>query len=351
MPEKITQISREQLEELEQALDRVHTALDGLDLLTAQGAAVASYQNWLQSKRRLEQVIWSFQVGSLVPLQKRCEALVEGLSGSLGKIIRWRFEGFDGIELTPAVTDVLSVFALHGIRNAIDHGIETPPERTLCKKPEPGEVSLRAQISGNVLEVTLTDDGAGPSYSKILQKALQQGLLNAEKAKQLESEVRAGARSGILELLFQPGFSSAASVGMVSGRGVGLDAIREGIRELGGAIEAHVPASGGFQLRAKIPQELVGLVVLPVGISGTVFWVKESEAAALRVPTIKVGAPERRLFRLLDPAWRRTGPEWLKLFFTFAPGAALACRMASTQGQEFGVLTPASAIPKLVSAL
>lgn len=185
------------------------------------------------------------------------ERLVRDLSQSLGK--RAKFETYGGeIGLDRKILDGLRDPLMHMVRNALDHGLETPEARKTAGKPELGTIKLEVRQSGSNIEISLSDDGAGINLERVKQVALTKGLIAANTILNLEQT---------LELLFTPGFSTAATVSQTSGRGVGMDVVRENIRALNGSISLQSQAGQGSSFKLRLPATLATSRVLVVQVA------------------------------------------------------------------------------------
>lgn len=180
--------------------------------------------------------------------------LVRDLSREQGKKIALITEG-EETELDKTVIERLNDPLVHLIRNAIDHGIETPEIRKTADKEEMGSIKLSASYSGAEVLIAITDDGAGLDTEKIKDKAVKKGIISPD-AELVEKE--------IFSLLFAPGFSTAEKVTDVSGRGVGMDVVKKSIEALGGTVEVSSTLTQGTTFTLKIPLTLAiidGLLV------------------------------------------------------------------------------------------
>ena len=187
--------------------------------------------------------------------------LVRDLSQELGKQVEMITTGGE-TELDKTVIDRLNDPLVHIIRNCVDHGLESPEERTRTKKPASGTIRLSAAHSGASVVITIEDDGAGLNREKILAKARDRGLV-AANAELSESD--------ILHLIFSPGFSTARAVTQVSGRGVGLDVVKKEIESLGGNVSVESTAGIGTRMKLTIPLTLAIIDGLLVEINGRGF--------------------------------------------------------------------------------
>ncbi|MEO5970172.1 MAG: chemotaxis protein CheW, partial [Bdellovibrionia bacterium] len=147
--------------------------------------------------------------------------------------------------LLEAVKDPLT----HIIRNACDHGIESPAERLKAGKKENGLISVRAYHEGGQVIVSVSDDGRGLDSEKIMAKAIERGLISTEKASKLDERE-------IFNFIFAPGFSTAAQISGISGRGVGMDVVKNNIERIGGSVALESEKGKGTTIRLKIPLTL-----------------------------------------------------------------------------------------------
>lgn len=165
----------------------------------------------------------------------------------------------ENTEVDKKVLDALSGAMLHLVRNACDHGIESPQERVASGKSEEGTVSLKAWHKGSFVYLEVSDDGRGLDPEKILKKAQELGLV-AEGASPTKEE--------IFNLIFQPGFSTADSVSEISGRGVGMDAVKAAVEELHGSVEIRSIFGKGTSFTLKVPVRLGITTALLVRANG-----------------------------------------------------------------------------------
>jgi two-component system chemotaxis sensor kinase CheA len=178
---------------------------------------------------------------------ERFPRVVRDLARDLGKRIRFEVQGGE-IELDRSILDEIGPPLLHLIRNAADHGIETPEERFRAGKPEEGRILLSASRDRNTVALRLSDDGRGIDREKILAKARREGFVDAG-AEALGDDV-------LLRVLARPGFSTADAVSGVSGRGVGVDVAVTKVRSLGGTIEVRSELGKGTTFTVRVPLTL-----------------------------------------------------------------------------------------------
>ncbi len=174
--------------------------------------------------------------------------LVRDLELHTGKQVRLEREGGE-TELDRSLLQAIKDPLTHLLRNAVDHGMETPAERSKAGKPETGLLRLRAFHESGYVIVEISDDGAGINMDAVLDRALTRGLLRQEQVSQLTERE-------ILDLVFLPGFSTAAQVTSISGRGVGLDVVRNNVERVGGTVDVQTRRGHGTSFKVKIPLTL-----------------------------------------------------------------------------------------------
>jgi two-component system chemotaxis sensor kinase CheA len=187
----------------------------------------------------------SLEIG-LVPIETlvtKFKRLVRDLSRQLDKKVNFISEGAD-TEMDKDVIEMMTDPMIHIIRNCIDHGIEKPADRKALGKSEHGTVKLKAFNSSSYVNIVITDDGAGIDKDRVLRKAIEKGLVEAD-AQLTEDE--------IFELIFHPGLSTASKVSDVSGRGVGMDVVRQQIHELRGSVQVKSQVGKGSAIHIKLP--------------------------------------------------------------------------------------------------
>ncbi|MHC8390475.1 response regulator [Pseudomonas sp. MDT2-39-1] len=185
--------------------------------------------------------------------------MVRDLGRSLGKQVRLEIEG-EKTQVDRDVLEKLEAPLTHLLRNAVDHGIESPEQRLLAGKPEEGLIRLRASHQAGLLVLELSDDGHGVDLEKVRRSIIERQLSPAETAAQLSEEE-------LLTFLFLPGFSLRDKVTEVSGRGVGLDAVQHMVRQLRGAVVLEQTAGEGSRFHLEVPLTLsvVRSLVVEVG--------------------------------------------------------------------------------------
>lgn len=212
--------------------------------------------------------------------------LVRDLARQLGKRIEFKVEG-GSTGVDREVLQKIEAPLNHIIRNACDHGVETPIERTKVGKPGGAEIVVSARHQAGLLLIEVGEDGAGIDVEKIRTRVLDRGLASAETASSLSQDE-------LLEFLFLPGFSTASAVTEVSGRGVGLDVVMEMIVDVGGSVSISTEMGKGttFHLRLPITRSIIqGLVV---SVAGELYALPlESLSGVVRVGRDELQAGER----------------------------------------------------------
>lgn len=174
--------------------------------------------------------------------------LVRDLELHTGKQVRLEREGGD-TELDRSLLQAIKDPLTHLLRNAVDHGLELPEQRAKQGKPETGLLRLRAFHESGYVIVEISDDGAGVDMDAVLDRAMTRGIIRQEQAAQMNERE-------ILDLLFLPGFSTAAQVTSISGRGVGLDVVRNNVERVGGTVDIQTRRGQGTSFKVRIPLTL-----------------------------------------------------------------------------------------------
>lgn len=197
----------------------------------------------------------------MVPIEQvfnRFPRMVRQLSKDLGKKINLEIIGAD-TELDRTVIDEIGDPLVHLIRNGLDHGIETPEERKSKGKPEEGKLQLKAYHSGNHVFIEISDDGAGIKRENILQKAIANQIVTEEEGQSLTDQE-------VFQLMMASGFSTAEQISDISGRGVGLDVVKNTIESLGGSISISSEEGAGSTFSIQLPLTLSIITVLLVEV-------------------------------------------------------------------------------------
>jgi two-component system chemotaxis sensor kinase CheA len=228
--------------------------------------------------------------------------IVRDLSGELNKQIELEMHGAD-TELDRQVLDLIKDPLTHMVRNSADHGLETPAERAAAGKPEQGTIRLSAYHEGGHIIICIADNGRGLNTERIKAKAVSNGLVT-------EAELEKMTEAQIHKFIFAPGFSTAAAVTSVSGRGVGMDVVRTNIDQIGGTIDIKSVAGEGSSVTIKIPLTLAIVSALIVEAGGDRFAIPQLSVVEL----VRARAnSEHRIERIKDTAVLRLRNKLLPL--------------------------------------
>jgi len=225
--------------------------------------ATASDPNLTLLSRRLDMVtadlresVMKARMQPVSNIFSKMPRIVRDLSQSLGRRVRLLMEGQE-TELDKSLLEAIKDPLTHAVRNSLDHGIEPPDVRQATGKDPEGTLRLRAAQEGSHVLIEVADDGAGISVERVRTKAIERGLIAADRAAQLSER-------DLLQLIFLPGFSTAAAVTNVSGRGVGMDVVKTNVERIGGKVEIDSRPGKGTTLRLRIPLTLAIIPALIV---------------------------------------------------------------------------------------
>ncbi len=274
----------------------------------------------------------------------RFPRLVRDLARGLGKRVHLELEGQE-TELDKSLLEAIRDPLTHAIRNAIDHGIESPEQRIASGKLAEGLLRLRACHEGSHVIVEVHDDGAGMNIERIRGKAVERQLVSPARADQM------GERE-ILQLIFLPGFSTASSVTSVSGRGVGMDVVRTNVEKIGGKVEIDSRTGQGTVLRLRIPLTLAIIPALIVRSCSQNFAVPQSSLTEL--VHLSAGESDSRIEWLESAALYRLRGRLLPLIFLDrllrqpARQRSQPCDIAvlNADGRRFGLVVDGLADPE-----
>lgn len=191
----------------------------------------------------------------------RFQRVVRDLCQELDKDVRLTISGAE-TELDKSVVEKISDPLMHLVRNAMDHGIESAAVRTRHGKPAQGHLSLNAYHDSGHIVIEVTDDGKGLDPDRILRRAVERELVDAGASL---------GRDEILNLIFEPGFSTAETVSNLSGRGVGMDVVKRNITDLRGRIDLHSEVNGGTRVRISLPLTLAIIDGFLIGVGAEAF--------------------------------------------------------------------------------
>lgn len=218
-------------------------------------------QNLGRISGELQEGVMKIRMVPIGQIFNRFPRVVRDLQRELGKKIELEIEGED-TELDKTVVDDLLNPIMHCVRNSVDHGVEMPADRVKAGKSETGKVLLKATNEGNVIVIEVSDDGAGIDVARVRQKAIEKGLIHPDK---ILSDQEA------YNLIFMPGFSTAAKISDISGRGVGLDVVKTAIEQLKGTIIVSSERGKGSRFVIRIPLTLAIIQGLLVRVGKEVY--------------------------------------------------------------------------------
>jgi two-component system chemotaxis sensor kinase CheA len=220
-------------------------------------------QNLTRSSQSLQSMVMQVRMIPVDVVFMRFPRLVRDLSTKLQKDVELNLVGRD-TELDRTVVDSLGDPLVHLVRNSLDHGLEPPDVRLAEGKPRTGTLTIAARHAGGSVVIEVRDDGRGVDPVAVGKKAVSSGLIDEETAAHLDMK-------GAVELLFAPGFSTAETTNDISGRGVGMDAVRAKIRELGGEVIMESVLGQGTTAQIRLPLTLAIVSALQVDIAGAPF--------------------------------------------------------------------------------
>jgi two-component system chemotaxis sensor kinase CheA len=213
-----------------------------------------------RNTRDLQDAVMSIRMMPMSFVFSRFPRVVRDVAAKLGKEIELKTEG-ETTELDKGVIEKIADPLTHLVRNSVDHGIESPEVRIAAGKPAKGTLTLRAFHQGGNIIIEVVDDGAGLNRERILAKARERGMVVSDSMPDQD----------VWQLIFEAGFSTAAVVTDVSGRGVGMDVVKRNIRALGGRVEIDSATGVGTRIRVRLPLTLAILDGLSVNVGGELF--------------------------------------------------------------------------------
>jgi two-component system chemotaxis sensor kinase CheA len=220
-------------------------------------------QDLTRSSHALQAMVMQIRMIPIEAVFLRFPRLVRDVATRLGKQVDLQLVGQE-TELDRTVVDAIGEPLVHLIRNALDHGLESPHERVAAGKPPTGRLTIAAHHAGGSIAITVKDDGHGIDPGQVAAVAVERGLITREQAQQVDLR-------GAIELLFTPGFSTRQEVGELSGRGVGMDAVRDRIRELGGEVVVTSVLGEGTEAEMRLPLTLAIMSALLIEANGRPF--------------------------------------------------------------------------------
>ena len=226
-----------------------------------------------QVTSELQEAIMQTRMQAVGTVFNRFPRVVRDLSNQLGKQCELTLEGED-VELDKSVIEAIGDPLTHLVRNAVDHAIESPEDRIKAGKSPVGKIVLRAFHQAGKVNISISDDGDGIDVARIKEKAIARGLITPEQAAEI------GDREA-LRLIFRPGFSMAAKVTDVSGRGVGMDVVKTNVEKLGGAVGIDTASGVGTTIDVRLPLTLAIIPSLIVRCGGDRFAIPQGSISEL----------------------------------------------------------------------
>jgi chemosensory pili system protein ChpA (sensor histidine kinase/response regulator) len=259
----------------------------------------------------LQASLMSMRLLPLSQLRVRLDQVVRSAAAATGREVRWTMEGHD-VALDKQVCDRLFEPLMHLLRNAVDHGIEAPEERRDQGKPRQGIITVTAVVEGNQVVITVSDDGRGIDPERITAKAIERGILSAAQARTLSAREQ-------MELVFRPGFSTADTVTELSGRGMGMEIVRESCIRMGGAVTIGSRSQGGTVITLQVPLTLSIVHTLVVRDGGRTLAIPASQVTSVHLinlaaisdhgsgQTVRIGQTQVPLYHLPSRTPPRAG--------------------------------------------
>ena len=229
-------------------MSRITTDIDNLDKDQISSRLDALNLSFERTLSDLQRSVMKVRMLPVAVVFRRFPRIVRDLSAENGKIIRLRIQG-ENTEIDKSIVDVIGEPLLHIIRNAIDHGIETPEERKASGKKEEGLLCLRAFHQGNQMVIEIEDDGRGVDTERLKENAVQKGIVSMDDAKKMSIRETTN-------LIFLSGFSTARSITEVSGRGVGMNIVKDVVESLRGIIDITSEKGKGTTISLRLPLTL-----------------------------------------------------------------------------------------------
>ena len=255
-------ISKTQLEQLTVSLKEVideseNNSIEKIKIVQLYDILNEKINNLSKLSNELQNTVMSIRMLPIGNVFNRFNKIVRDLSRELGKNVELEIEG-EETELDKTIIEEISDPLMHIIRNAIDHGIEMPKERIAMGKSEYGTLNFNAYQQGNNIVITIKDDGKGLNVPLIKAKAIEKGLLSDDETL---------SENEIINVIFEPGFSTTSQVTGISGRGVGMDVVRQNIRNLKGTIDIDTIENKGTTFTIKLPLTLAIIQALLIKVN------------------------------------------------------------------------------------
>ncbi len=263
---RTVRVDAERLDTLMHSMGELVIHRTAVEALTANldvpGLAQAM-QELTRSSQALQAMVMQVRMIPVDVVFLRFPRLIRDLSNKLGKDVKLELVGSD-TELDRTVVDALGDPLVHLVRNAVDHGLEMPEDRVAAGKPRHGTIEIAARHAGGSVIIEVRDDGKGIDPQAVARKALSLGMIDGEAAAAIDNR-------GAIELLFTSGFSTSEKTSDISGRGVGMDAVRAKIRQLGGEVVIESTPGAGTLAQIRLPLTLAIVSALQVDVSDAPF--------------------------------------------------------------------------------
>jgi two-component system, chemotaxis family, sensor kinase CheA len=259
-------VDAERLDQLMHLMGELVVQRTQVEVLAAQAEVPGlsqAMQDLTRCSHALQAIVMQVRMIPVEAVFLRFPRLVRDLSSKLGKQVELELVGQD-TELDRTVVDALGDPLVHLVRNSLDHGLETPADREAAGKPAVGTVRISARHAGGNVIITVADDGCGVDPAAVAAKAVSAGLITQEQADGIDM-----ARA--IELLFAAGLSTRDEADDISGRGVGMDAVRAKVRELGGEVLLTSEPGQGTTAQIRLPLTLAIMAALLVRAGGRIF--------------------------------------------------------------------------------
>ncbi|MCQ4160397.1 ATP-binding protein, partial [Roseomonas sp. GC11] len=277
--------------QLAEVLDRLRRHQDAME---------AAESRLTLSLRRLDEAVMELRVVPVGTLFARLPRVARAVARASGKDVDLVLEGQE-VAIDRGLVELLADPLLHLVRNAVDHGLESPAARRAAGKPERGTLRISAARRTGQIRVRVSDDGAGIDRARVLARAVERGLVEPARAAALPAEA-------VHALLFHPGFSTAEAVTETSGRGVGLDVVQEAVRRAGGTLEVESEPGQGTRFTLRLPLSAAVQSVLLVEAGGHPYALPAGRVeAVLEAAAVPPGTEMRDLATLLHLPEARRG--------------------------------------------
>ncbi|PYZ93126.1 chemotaxis protein CheA [Salipaludibacillus keqinensis] len=265
-PNKTIRVNIERLDSLmnlfeELVIDRGRLEQISRDLKSSELTETVEHMSRISGD--LQSIILNMRMVPIEQVFNRFPRMVRALAKDLNKIVHLEIIGAE-TELDRTVIDEIGDPLVHLLRNSIDHGVETPEKRKQAGKREESTITLKAYHSGNHVFIEVSDDGAGINRDKVLQKAINSGVVSSENGATLSDKQ-------VYELLFSSGLSTADEISDISGRGVGLDVVKNKIESLGGNVSVHSSPNVGTTFSIQLPLTLSIISVMLVEVQEEIY--------------------------------------------------------------------------------